>query len=299
MYLLPDGRALVQTVDFFTPIVDDPYDWGRIAAANAMSDVYAMGGSPVFALNLVAWPVEALSLDLLAQVLKGGADMAREAGVAIVGGHSIHDPEPKYGLAVTGFADARRIVRNSTMRPGDRLFLTKPLGVGIVATAIKRGEATPNQVAGAVETMTALNRDAAEAMLEVGASGATDVTGFGLLGHLHIALEASGAAGRVDAGRVPLLPGVVALAGRGVVPGGTRSNHAFVDPHVDWGELGRVGQLVLADAQTSGGLLVAVAQERAGALAGALARRGVDGVEIGEVVPGPAGRIEVSGTLET
>src|SRR5205809_3719035 len=230
VYLLPGGQGLVQTVDFFTPIVDDPFDWGRIAAANASSDVYAMGGRPVTALNLVAWPVQQLSLDLLAQVLEGGAQVAREAGVVIVGGHSIHDPEPKYGMAVTGFVDPDRVVRNSTMRPGDRLFLTKPLGLGIISTAVKRGEATPEQLQGAVRVMTTLNAAASEAMVAAGASACTDVTGFGLLGHLHIALEGSGASARIDAAALPLLPGVLDLAGRGIVPSGTRANHAFVAP---------------------------------------------------------------------
>ncbi len=157
VYVLPGGQAIVQTVDFFTPIVNDPFDWGRIAAANAFSDVYAMGGKPVTALNLVAWPIQELPLDLLARVLEGGASVAREAAVLILGGHSIHDPEPKYGLAVTGLVDPARIVRNSTMRPGDHLFLTKPLGSGIIATAVKRGEATSEQLSLAVQTMTTLN----------------------------------------------------------------------------------------------------------------------------------------------
>src|SRR5439155_26047421 len=170
VYLLPGGPALVQTVDFFTPIVDDPFDWGRIAAANAFSDVYAMGGRPITALNLVAWPVKELPLELLAEVLEGGATVAREAGVAVVGGHSIHDPEPKYGMAVTGLIDPDRVVRNSTVRPDDRLFLTKPLGLGIISTAIKAGAATPEQLESAIETMTTLNAAASEAMVESGAS---------------------------------------------------------------------------------------------------------------------------------
>jgi selenide,water dikinase len=298
VYLLPGGLGLVQTVDFFTPIVDDPYDWGRIAAANAMSDVYAMGGRPVLALNLVAWPVQELSLDLLARVLEGGAAVAGEAGVSIVGGHSIHDPEPKYGMAVTGFVQPDRLVRNSTMRPGDRLFLTKPLGVGIIATAIKAGKATSEQKAQAVETMTALNASAAEAMVEAGASAATDVTGFGLLGHLQIALAASGVAARLDAGAVPLLPGTMDLAEQGMVPSGTRSNHAFVSPNVDWGALPETEQLVLADAQTSGGLLIAIPEDRAGALREALEERGISAAEIG--VTGeqrPPGTVVVEGRL--
>jgi selenide, water dikinase len=295
--LLPGGEGLVQTVDFFTPIVDDPYDWGRIAAANAFSDVYAMGGRPVTALNLVAWPVQELPLDLLARVLEGGAVMARQAGVVILGGHSIHDPEPKYGMAVTGFVDPNRLVRNSTMRIGDRLFLTKPLGLGIISTAVKRAEASPEQLALAVETMTTLNASAAEAMVEVGVSAATDVTGFGLLGHLHIAARAAGVAARLDASSIPLLPGTLDLAERGVVPSGTRANHRYVSPSADWGELSEAEQLVLADAQTSGGLLIAVTDERSGELARALEARGVLAAEVGRVEGGPAGALAVRGRV--
>jgi selenide,water dikinase len=297
VYAIPGGPTVVQTIDFFTPIVDDPYDWGRIAAANAFSDVYAMGGRPITALNVVAWPVEHLSLDLLADVLEGGAAVAREAGVVILGGHSIHDPEPKYGMAVTGIVEPGRMVRNSTMAPGDRLFLTKPLGLGIISTAVKRGVATPGQLAAAVATMTTLNAAAAEAMAEADPSAATDVTGFGLIGHLHIALRASGAAARLDASAIPLLPGVLELAGQGVVPGGTGSNHAFVAHATDWGELTRPEQLVVADAQTSGGLLVAVPKARAARLRDALGRRGIPGVEIGAVETGAAGHIAVEGRI--
>ncbi|HJP66600.1 MAG TPA: selenide, water dikinase SelD, partial [Actinomycetota bacterium] len=282
---------------FFTPIVDDAFDWGRIGAANAFSDVYAMGGRPVTALNLVAWPVEELSLDLLGRVLEGGAEVARQAGVIVLGGHSIHDPEPKYGMAVTGFVDPERIVRNSTMRPGDRLILTKPLGLGILTTAVKRGRATPEQLDAAVEVMTTLNRAASEAMVDVGVSAATDVTGFGLLGHLHNALVASGAAARVDAAAVPLLSGTLELAEQGVVPSGTRSNHDFVGPSTDWGELPVAEQLVLADAQTSGGLLISVPGERADTLHAALTDRDVPATEIGEVVEGEAGWIRLEGRL--
>jgi selenide,water dikinase len=295
--ILPDGRGMIQTVDFFTPIVDQPFDWGRIAAANALSDVYAMGGTPLYALNLVAWPVKELPLSMLAEVLEGGMAVMREAGVTILGGHSIHDPEPKYGMAVTGFVDRDRVVRNSTMRPGDRLFLTKPLGLGIITTAVKRKMATREQLAIAVETMTTLNAAGAEAMVEVGVSGATDVTGFGLLGHLQIALAASGASATIRADAVPLLPGVLDLARRGVVPSGTHSNHAFVTPNVDWGELPEAEQLVLADAQTSGGLLIAVPQKRAKALVGALSDRGVPAAEIGVLDSRDRGRIRVTGRL--
>jgi selenide,water dikinase len=284
-------------VDFFTPIVDDPFDWGRIAAANAFSDVYAMGGRPITALNLVAWPVKELPLDLLVRVLEGGATVAREAGVAVVGGHSIHDPEPKYGMAVTGLIDPERIVRNSTMRPGDRLFLTKPLGLGIISTAIKAGKATPDQLNAAVATMTTLNREASEAMVESGASAATDVTGFGLLGHLQIALAASGVSATIDASAVPLLPGTLELAREGTVPSGTRANRLFVAPNTDWGDLPEPEQLVLADAQTSGGLLIAIAPDRAAGLGDALRGRGIAAAEIGVTGSDAVGHVAVVGLL--
>jgi selenide,water dikinase len=297
VYVLPGGQGLVQTVDFFTPIVDDPFDWGRIAAANAFSDVYAMGGTPALALNLVAWPVKELPLELLARVLEGGAEVARQAGVLILGGHSIHDPEPKYGMAVTGLVDPDRVVRNSTMRPGDRLVLTKPLGLGIITTAVKRKAAAPEQLDQAVATMTALNRAASEAMLEVGVSACTDVTGFGLLGHLHIALEGSAASAVIDASSVPLLEGTVDLAEAGMIPSGTRENHAFVADSVEWGELDETEQLVLADAQTSGGLLIAVPGDRLDALERALRERGVEAAVIGEVGAGAGGTIAVGGKV--
>jgi selenide, water dikinase len=297
VYRLPgsDGQALVFTVDFFTPIVDDPFDWGRIAAANAFSDVYAMGGRPALALNLVGWPVDDLPLDLLVRVLRGGAEVAAAAGVAIVGGHSITDPEPKYGMAVTGFVHVDRMVRNSTAPPGARLFLTKPLGTGIISTAIKRGKATAEQTSVAVQTMTALNARAAEAMVASGADAATDVTGFGLLGHLRTMLEASEVAARVEASAPELLPGVMDLARMGVVPDGTRRNHAFLAGWVDWGALSDPEQLVLADAQTSGGLLIAARE--ADRLASALTDRGIAWREIGVTTPGRPGRIEVTGRV--
>ncbi|HYT29839.1 MAG TPA: selenide, water dikinase SelD, partial [Actinomycetota bacterium] len=266
-------------------------------AANAFSDVYAMGGRPLLAMNLVAWPVEELPLDLLSRVLEGGATVATQAGVTIVGGHSIHDPEPKYGMAVTGLVDPDRIVRNSTMRPGDRLVLTKPLGLGIVSTALKAGKASVEQVRAAVDVMTTLNAAAAEAMVEVGVSAATDVTGFGLLGHLHIALEGSGAAARIDAAAVPFLAGALELGRRGFVPSGTVANRAFVAPHVGWGDLADADQLALADAQTSGGLLISVPEDRAAALADALERRGAPSADVGSVEGGPAGRITIEGRI--
>jgi len=299
VFALPgnDHLALVQTVDFFTPIVDDAYDWGRIAAANAFSDVYAMGGLPVLALNLVGWPVDVLPLELLARVLEGGAAVAAEAGVTILGGHSIHDPEPKYGMAVTGFVDPARMVRNSTMRAADLLYLTKPLGLGIIATAVKAGRATPQQLRAAVGTMSALNADASEAMLEAGATACTDVTGFGLMGHLHIALRAAGLSAVLDASAVPFLEGAAHLARAGMVPSGTPSNLEFVTPSTDWGQLGEIEQLLLADAQTSGGLLIAIPPGEARLLEEGLERRGLLVANVGRVVDGGTGRIMVAGMV--
>ena len=294
-YALDDRRALLATVDFFTPIVDDPYDWGRIAAANAFSDLYAMGGEPALALNLVSWPVDELPLELLGEVLRGGADVAREAGAVVVGGHSITDPEPKYGMVALGFAPRDGLVRISTAVPGAGLFLTKPVGTGIISTAIKAGRAGPEQVRAAVDAMVALNAAAARAMVAAGAEAATDVTGFGLLGHLHAMLRASGVAARIDASAVPLLPGVLDRARAGVVPAVTRRNHAFVRSAVAWGDLTEPEQLVLADAQTSGGLLIA-ATDREG-LVRELEARGTSWWEIGVTLAGAPGRVEVTGRV--
>jgi selenide, water dikinase len=296
VYRLPSGEALVATLDFFTPIVDDPYDWGRIAAANALSDVYAMGAHPFLALNIVCWPVDDLPLAMLAEVLQGGIDLAAKAGVAVLGGHSITDPEPKYGMVALGLTGADRIVRNSTAQSGDALFLTKPIGLGIVSTAVKRGEAPEDLVARAVDVMTTTNQAAAEAMLAAGVDAATDVTGFGLLGHLHEMLLASGVAATIDAGAIPLIdPRVMDLARAGAVPGGTRRNRSFVRAHVDDGSLDEAEQLVLADAQTSGGLLVA--SPHPDAVAEEMRERGVAAVRIGSVEPGEPGRISVEGRL--
>ena len=293
VYLLPDGRGLVATVDFFTPIVDDAYDWGRIAAANAFSDVYAMGGYPVMALNLTSWPVDDLPLELLARVMQGGQDMAGEAGVAVVGGHSITDPEPKYGMVAMGFVPVERIVRNSTAPAGAALFLTKPLGLGIITTAIKREKATDSQVKAAV--MTTLNANASAAMVAADARAATDVTGFGLLGHLQKMLAASGVSASVFAGAVPVLSDVLELARADVVPSGTKRNHAYLQPFVDWGELTEAEQLVLADAQTSGGLLIAATDPEDMRLR--LVERGVQAVEVGLTEAGEPGHITVEGRL--
>ncbi|MFC7496090.1 MULTISPECIES: selenide, water dikinase SelD [unclassified Nocardioides] len=247
------GRAVVMTADFFTPVVDDPFDWGRIAAANALSDVYAMGGEPIVAVNLLAWPRDKVPFDLAAEVLRGGADVAREAGCHLAGGHSIDDPEPKYGLAVTGLADPARLLRNDAGRPGTPLTLTKPLGLGVLNNRHKAtGEVFPEAVA----TMTTLNRDAARAALAAGAACATDVTGFGLLGHLHKLCRASGVSAVVDSSAVPYVEPARASYAAGYVPGGSRRNLDWVRPHLDSG-VSEDELVLLADAQTSGGLLVA------------------------------------------
>jgi selenide, water dikinase len=248
------GVAIVATADFFTPVVDDAYDWGRIAAANALSDVYAMGGTPVVAVNLLGWPRDVLPMELVAEVLRGGLDIARVAGCHVAGGHSVDDPEPKYGMAVTGIADPARLMRNDAGVAGVPLTLTKPLGIGVLNSRHKQtGEVFPQ----AVDAMTALNRAASEAALAAGAVCATDVTGFGLLGHLHKLARASGVTARVDASAVPYLDGARDALAAGYVSGGTRRNLDWVRPHLDAGTATEDELLLLADAQTSGGLLVA------------------------------------------
>ena len=251
---LAAGAAVVATADFFTPVVDDPYDWGRIAAANALSDVYAMGGTPVVAVNLLAWPRDVLPMSLAAEVLRGGLDVARQAGCHVAGGHSVDDPEPKYGMAVTGVADPQRLMRNDAGRPGLPLTLTKPLGVGVLNS---RHKATGEPFPHAVATMTALNRDAATAALAAGVTCATDVTGFGLLGHLHKLARASGVTAHVLAAEVPYLDGAREALAAGYVSGGTRRNLDWVRPHLDAPGVPESELLLLADAQTSGGLLIA------------------------------------------
>lgn len=296
VYRIDADRALVATVDFFTPIVDEPYDFGRIAAANALSDIYAMGARPLFALNVVSFPRNLLGEGVLDEIVRGGGEMARQAGVAVVGGHSIDDPEPKFGMCVIGEVRPDAMVRNSTARPGDRLVLTKPLGTGVIATAIKRGIAAPEIIAPAVASMTTLNKGASEAMLRAHAHAATDVTGYGLLGHLREMAQASRLEARVSASAVPLLPGALGLAAEGVVPGGTRRNQADLRDHVAWDDdVAEPIRTLLADAQTSGGLLIAVAPERLGELLAGLEDAGTPAAAvIGELVEGEVGKIEVS-----
>jgi selenide, water dikinase len=287
VYRLRDDLAIVQTVDFFTPIVDDPFAFGQIAAANALSDVYAMGAEPISALNLVAFPLEQLGPEVLSEILRGGADTAQRAGVAIIGGHSIDDPEPKYGMAVTGIVHPDEVLTNAGGRAGDRLVLTKPLGAGAVTTALKRGVADA-PLASAVAVMIELNRDAAAAARAAGAHGMTDVTGFGLLGHLHELTLASRVAAEIEAAAVPAIDGVVALLARDderAVAGGTRRNRAHAESFTSFADgVDEARRWLACDAMTSGGLLVAVAPERAHAVPGAV---------IGQLVEGVPGTISV------
>ncbi len=285
-YRLRDDLAIVQTVDFFTPIVDEPFDFGRIAAANALSDIYAMAATPVGALNLVAFSLGQLGGEVLLEILRGGAAIADEAGVAILGGHSIDDPEPKYGMAVTGVVHPDKLLTNAGGKAGDALVLTKPLGAGAVSTASKRG--LPAPVAEAVAVMTELNRDAAGAALGAGAHALTDVTGFGLLGHTHELALASGLAAELDAEAVPALGGVLELLAdpqEQAVAGGTRRNRAHAEQFATFAEgTSRARRWLLCDAMTSGGLLAAVPAGAAGEVPGAL---------IGQLVEGPPGSISV------
>jgi selenide,water dikinase len=286
VYRLRDDLALVQTADFFTPIVDDPFDFGRIAAANALSDIYAMAAAPVSALNLVAFSLERLGADVLIEILRGGAAVAAEADCAIVGGHSIDDAEPKYGLAVTGVVHPDRLLTNRSGRAGDRLVLTKPLGAGAVSTAVKRGIEAPLDEAVAV--MTKLNREASEAAQEAGATALTDVTGFGLLGHLHEMAEASGLSAEVVAEAVPPIEGVIELLsdpGERAIAGGTRRNRAHAETFTSFApDVAEARRWLASDAMTSGGLLAAVPESAAD---------GISGAVIGRLLEGPAGEIRV------
>jgi selenide, water dikinase len=295
VYRLRSDLALVVTTDFFTPVVDDAYTFGAIAAANALSDIYAMGAKPLMAVNLVAFPIKELPASVLSEILRGGLEKVREAGIDILGGHSIDDHEPKYGLAVTGTVHPDQVVRNRGGRPGDRLVLTKPLGTGVITTAIKHEVAPPASAAAAIDGMLRLNRDAAEAMATVEVHAATDVTGFGLLGHLHYLARASGVAAVVEAAAVPFLPGAEMLADAGEVPGGTRSNERFLASRVRWpAHLPAARQTLLCDAQTSGGLLIAVPGKEVEALLKALEGKGVAGSVIGGLTEGEAGSILVA-----
>ena len=294
VYRLDDERAVVATADFFTPIVDDPYDFGRIAATNALSDLYAMGATPLFALNLLCFPRAQLDDGSVGEILRGGSDAARAAGIAIIGGHSIDDPEPKYGLCAIGTVHPDRIMRNSTARPGDVLVLTKPLGTGIITTALKREHAPASAIAAAVQSMATLNRDAAAAMLRARANAATDVSGYGLIGHLCEMTLHSGVGARLSAAAVPLLPGALELARAGYVPGGTLRNLDDTAERVSWhAGMDSALRVVIADAQTSGGLLIALPADRAEALLADLAASSISAALIGELIEAEAGSISV------
>ncbi len=296
VFRLSESRALVATVDFFTPIVDDAYHFGAIAAANAFSDVYAMGGTPLLALNLVAWPRSPDLLELLGETLRGAADVAAAAGALILGGHSIDDPEPKFGMVALGEVRPDKVITNAGARAGDRLVLTKPIGTGILGTALKRGWIGESDMAAAIRAMETLNAGGARAMTEVGDAvhAATDVTGFGLLGHLHNVLAASGVGARVFADRVPWFDAVRELAARGAVPGGTERNLEAAARYTGYdAQLDPVDRIGLSDAQTSGGLLIAVAADAADRLVAALRRHGTPAAAlIGDIVP-EAGKVEV------
>lgn len=295
VYRLTPYLAIVSTVDFFTPIADDPFDFGAISAANSLSDVYAMGGKPLFALSVVGFPARRLPLSVLERILAGAAEVAAEAGIPILGGHTVDDTEPKFGLAVTGVVHPDRILTNAAARAGDALVLTKPLGTGILATAVKRGLAGEDVARRIVAVMRRLNRAAAESTYEVGVSAATDVTGFGLLGHLREMAAASGLDAEVEAASVPVIDPAREMAASDAVPGGTLENLAHVSPHVDFAPgLSRVEKLLLADAQTSGGLLIAVPEERSDALLASLREKGVhDARRIGRFTGPGTGRIRV------
>ena len=293
VYSLGDGRALVVTVDFFTPLVDDPYDFGRIAAANALSDIYAMGARPLFALNLLAFPRELLGEGIVDEIIRGGSDIAREAGIPIMGGHSVDDPEPKYGMVVVGEAQEDAVVTNAEAQAGEMLVLTKAVGTGIVATALKAEAAPPEAVSAAVASMTTLNRGAAEAMARAGIRAATDVSGYGLLGHLGTLLTQSGVAAEIEGASVPVLPGVEELIAQGHIPGGTRRNLEDLEDRVDFGDSDETLRLTLADAQTSGGMLISVPKDRVQELLDDLQEEAPAVTVIGRITAGAPGTIKI------
>jgi selenide,water dikinase len=294
--LRPD-LAIVQTVDFFPPVVDDPRDYGRIAAANSLSDCYAMGGKPVTALQVAGFPSGKLDVSVLGEIFAGGAEKVLESGAVVVGGHTVTDSEVKYGLVVTGTIHPERVVSNSGARPGDRLVLTKSIGMGSVSTAIKNGKASDDAIARAVQQMATLNRDACDAMLELGAKGATDITGFGILGHGFELAEASRVTLRIAARRVPVFSDAEELARRGIVSGGAARNRQFLGERVRWlAKVDRALEALLYDSETSGGLLITIAADRAAELVARLRGKGHAAVaDVGEVVRRGAAPIEVTG----
>jgi len=295
VYRLDDKTAIIVTVDFFTPITDDPYEFGLIAAANSLSDVYAMGGKPLVAMNVVGFPAE-LAVDMLGDVLKGGYDKAMEAGCLIVGGHTVDDAEPKYGLSVVGLVEPGKEVSNANAQPGDILVLTKPIGTGIIATGAKAGTTPDDIMKHAVETMAELNKGAAEAMMRVGVNACTDITGFGLMGHLRGMVRGSGTGAVIRVADVPVLPGTWDLLENGTVPGGTFRNMSGVEDTVDWAEsLTEKQRLLMCDAQTSGGLLISVPKSKLDQLLTELETSGVQTrAVVGEITAENPRRIRVT-----
>ncbi len=296
VYRLTDELALVQTVDFFTPVVDDPYKFGQIAAANSLSDLYAMGAKPLTALNLICFPSSKQPLSIMEEILRGGFDKIREAGAALIGGHSVEDPEPKYGLAVTGVIDPRKMMATAGARPGDRLVLTKPLGTGVITTALKGEIITAEQAAAAIDGMAALNAAAAAAMIEHRAAACTDITGFGLLGHLNELLISSNLSARIDSSAVPFYPGALKAAAQGLIPGGAYRNLEYYQKAVKWEGNPKAKDdlmILFADPQTSGGLLIAIPPQRLEGLLSSLKQSGVEGRTVGSIEQGPAGTIIV------
>lgn len=295
MYRLSDDLALVQSLDFFTPIVDDPHDYGRMAAANSLSDVYAMGGRPITAMNIVAFPKDKVPLDVLHEILAGGLETCTEAGVTVIGGHSMQNDDPFFGLAVTGVIDPRRVLTNAGLRVGDRLILSKPVGTGVIGTWIKAGDAPPEVVEAATASMLALNRVASEVAVARGAGGCTDVTGFGLVGHLSEMVRASRVRVRLRAAAVPVLPGAQRAAALGKVPGGGKANRLFFAGWTTYDPgLSPETIVLLNDPQTSGGLVFGVAPDEVVATLDDLRAAGVTAAEIGQVLaPDEAGHIEI------
>lgn len=296
VYKLNEEQAIVQTVDFFTPVVDDPYAFGMIAAANALSDIYAMGAKPLTVMNLVSFPVGKLDMSILAQILQGGNEKIREAGAILVGGHSIDDQEPKYGLSVTGVVHPQSLLSNSGAKEGDFLVLTKPLGIGIITTGIKRGIVAPDDEQEVIRVMAELNKAASEAAIEAKVNALTDITGFGLLGHLHEMMKGSGMQAQLHAQSVPILEATWECLEKKAIPGGSLSNQRYLADKVEFApEFPEAWKIVLSDAQTSGGLLIAVPEERLQLLLGNLRTREVlASAVIGRVESGEAGKIKVS-----
>ena len=296
IYKISEHQALVQSVDFFTPIVDDPYDFGQIAAANALSDLYAMGASPLTALNIICFPASCQPLAIMEAILKGGYDKVIEAAAVVVGGHSVEDPEPKYGLAVTGLVDLKQIITGQGAVPGDVLVLTKPLGTGIINTAVKGDMIDLKDAEPVIKGMAELNKHASRAMLETGVSAATDVTGFSFLGHLHELLITSNVSAEIDHHRIPLYPKVKDMVAIGMIPGGAYRNLDYIRPHISW--TGKEGDkddalITMADPQTSGGLLVAMNESKVQVYLDHLKASGREGAVVGKITAGQAGRITI------